>query len=548
MSQEDPTDRSSDEEKRAAIPTSPVLTTSRKIFPRFDTSVTSSYETAGETSNSFDSQICTISSEEAGRISVEVQESSAARLRAMSLKNTVASARAGAGIDATTTTVATRATTGYIIMDQAAEVAVSAEQPPLYDTLILPTIDLSAILDSSSSSTNDDNRRNTNGGGGRELNTPTMDMEEEDEEEVLGEFNLSDSRPITLHEGVLTELWNLTPPVATKAKNAKAPKFPTAAAAGGGKMMCVNPLDVEGRRKNKKAAQQQQSPGKQQQQQTTFEVTAAPTTGHKVTKGQRPKLRLTMPPPVKAEVKAESPEDGMEGLTPLLEETLGGASCSSSSFDLLAYVTDTTIKVDDPMAVEHMGFSNAEPVASTSTAAPGPLPPVTSDQVGPTPPSGKRRRVLTERAAAARRQQEGGEDDDEDWEPRPKRGRGRPPGKKSMPKAAAAAATTASDHSYGSAGGSSSRRGGAPLARAVAAAEGDSAKEAKYRRMRDLNNEASKRCRQNRKNKQANLEAEAEALARKNVELKLRVGQMEELLERLKSRFVEKVANPAAKE
>ena len=67
-------------------------------------------------------------------------------------------------------------------MDQAAEVAVSAEQPPLYDTLILPTIDLSAILDSSSSSTNDDNRRNTNGGGGRELNTPTMDMEEEDEE------------------------------------------------------------------------------------------------------------------------------------------------------------------------------------------------------------------------------------------------------------------------------------------------------------------------------------------------------------------------------
>ena len=38
----------------------------------------------------------------------QVQESSAARLRAMSLKNTVASARAGAGIDATTTTVATR--------------------------------------------------------------------------------------------------------------------------------------------------------------------------------------------------------------------------------------------------------------------------------------------------------------------------------------------------------------------------------------------------------------------------------------------------------
>ena len=86
-------------------------------------------------------------------------------------------------------------------------------------------------------------------------------------------------------------------------------------------MMCANPLDVEGRRrKNKKAAQQQQ-------QQTTFEVTACHSGGesHKVTKGQRPKLRLKMPPAaaVKAEVKVELSEDSMEGLTPILEETLG---------------------------------------------------------------------------------------------------------------------------------------------------------------------------------------------------------------------------------
>ena len=44
---------------------------------------------------------------------------------------------------------------------------------------------------------------------------------------------------------------------------------------------------------------------------------------------------------------------------------------------------------------------------------------------------------------------------------------------------------------------------------------------------------------------QASLEEEAEALQRKNAELQLRVGQMEELLERLKSKFVEKVANPS---
>lgn len=140
--------------------------------------------------------------------------------------------------------------------------------PPLYD---VSTIDLSAILDN--------NRDN-------ELNTPTMELEEE---VVLGEFRVE--QPIVLHEGVLSELWNLTPPAS---KVTRAPSFPSA-----GKMVCVNPLDVEGRR----------SGGKKRmavQQQTGFEVTvkAATTTAAKVKKGQRPKLRLTMPPPptVKTEV------------------------------------------------------------------------------------------------------------------------------------------------------------------------------------------------------------------------------------------------------
>lgn len=497
------------EKKRAAIPTSPVLTQSRKIFPRLNTN--SSYETAGETSNSFHSQICKISSEEAGRISVEMQDnssSSASRLRAMSLKNTTTATAAGsqaAGAVTDYTKLTMEAATGGYTINMAQQATTPAglrwaepHPPPLYD---VSTIDLSAILDN--------NRDN-------ELNTPTMELEEE---VVLGEFRVE--QPIVLHEGVLSELWNLTPPAS---KVTRAPSFPSA-----GKMVCVNPLDVEGRR----------SGGKKRmavQQQTGFEVTvkAATTTAAaaKVKKGQRPKLRLTMPPPPTVKTETEDTAAPSIGLTPIIEKTL---LADEGSFDLLAYVTDATIKVDDPVAIQHMGLSptatspptietiKSEPVASTSAA---------SSPVGPA--LGKRRRVMTERARAATAVKE--EKDDEEWQPKPKR-RGRPPGKESMPPRAVAAAAASSDHSYGG------RAGSGKTAKAAVASE-DEVKEAKYRRMRDLNNVASKRCRQNRKKKQSNQEEVAEALERKNMELKLRVGQMEELLERLKSKFVEKVANP----
>jgi len=485
--------KDSNEEKRAAIPTSPVLTPTGKIFPRL-TNENSSYETAGETSNSFYSQTC--SSEEAGRISVEMQDIR----QAMSLKNTT-TAKAGfyalgADTDPTSPLFATEAATGgYIINMEQASTSWQTWAEPQPQTHDASTLDLSLIL------ANNDDEDNTS-----ELNTPTMDL---GEEEILGEFQVASEtereRPIVLHEGVLTELWNLTPPAS---KMTKAPSFPAA-----GKMMCVNPLDVEGRGKG---SGKRRMAG--QQQQTAFEVTAraAPT----VKRGPRPKLKLAMPPRVKTE--EQSGGAGPAGLTPIIEQTLADGG---GSFDLLAYVTDSTIKVDDPAAIAHMGLSAPSPPPATIKLEP---------VAGPSssePPLGKRRRTMTERARAAVKVEK---EEDEEWRPRPKR-RGRPPVKKTVPKAVAAAATAASsDHSYGE-GGRASK----------AAASEDDIKEAKYRRMRDLNNEASKRCRQNRKRKQASLEEEAEALQRKNAELQLRVGQMEELLERLKSKFVEKVANPS---
>ena len=331
------------------------------------------------------------------------------------------------------------------------------EPQPLTHQIDVPTIDLSVIL-------------SNNGDDKSELNTPTMDLEEA---EVLGEFRVGREQPIVLHEGVLSELWNLTPPAS---KMTKAPSFPTA-----GKMMCVNPLDVEGRRsggKKRMAAMQR----------TTFEVTAkAASNATKVRKGQRPKLKLAMPPTLKTE--DTTPPSEIAGLTPIIENTLE----DGGSFDLLAYVTDATIKIDDPIAIQHMGLSptapspppavetiiKSEPVGSVSS-------PTTS--VGFEPPLGKRRRTMTERARAAVKVER---EEDEEWRPsRPKR-RGRPPGKRSTPKAVFAAASAASDHSYGAG------KGGETSMAAVEKEE-----DAKYRRMRDLNNEASKRCRQNRKRKQ----------------------------------------------
>jgi hypothetical protein len=55
----------------------------------------------------------------------------------------------------------------------------------------------------------------------------------------------------------------------------------------------------------------------------------------------------------------------------------------------------------------------------------------------------------------------------------------------------------------------------------------DGTKEVKYRRMRDLNNEASKRCRENRKRKVETLEEEEHYLILSNAELREKVMRLE---------------------
>ena len=63
--------------------------------------------------------------------------------------------------------------------------------------------------------------------------------------------------------------------------------------------------------------------------------------------------------------------------------------------------------------------------------------------------------------------------------------------------------------------------------------EGDQ-KLVKYRRMRDLNNAASKRCRVNRKRKFEVMEDEVNSLERKNVSLKTEVEGLEARVEKAK--------------
>lgn len=101
------------------------------------------------------------------------------------------------------------------------------------------------------------------------------------------------------------------------------------------------------------------------------------------------------------------------------------------------------------------------------------------------------------------------------------RPRGRPPG---------SGKRQLLDHSYG--GASSSNL------------SDDDVKDIKYRRMRDLNNAASKRCRQKRRQKFDSLEQEEQILRVKNQNLKMKYRKMKELVDELKKRFLNQVANP----
>merc|ERR1739836_49421 len=60
----------------------------------------------------------------------------------------------------------------------------------------------------------------------------------------------------------------------------------------------------------------------------------------------------------------------------------------------------------------------------------------------------------------------------------------------------------------------------------------------KYRRMRNQNNEASKRCRANRKRKHQEADEELERLQHRNVVLRAQMDQMEREVKELKSKFL----------
>jgi len=66
----------------------------------------------------------------------------------------------------------------------------------------------------------------------------------------------------------------------------------------------------------------------------------------------------------------------------------------------------------------------------------------------------------------------------------------------------------------------------------------------KYRRMRDLNNVASKRCRENRKNKISNAETELKLLIDKNSHLHETVNLLEAKVTKLKTLFLNSMSNP----
>jgi hypothetical protein len=68
--------------------------------------------------------------------------------------------------------------------------------------------------------------------------------------------------------------------------------------------------------------------------------------------------------------------------------------------------------------------------------------------------------------------------------------------------------------------------------------------EKRYRRMRDLNNVASQRCRLKRKEKMNSAFDELKQEEERNKELQMRVRVLEDQVQALKSRFINKIANP----
>jgi hypothetical protein len=300
---------------------------------------------------------------------------------------------------------------------------------------------------------------------------------------------------------VIGDLWNL------EAAATAAIQLPTPVPLFASDLMhCVNPWDVEG--KQEPEAEDENEPenepiaNEDNDNDPDYEPEAK-----RSKKKIRANLKLIMPKREPVPIKMEE----QEGLTPALVRSL--MKNSEASFDLLRYVTDSSVKLDDPTVIDFLGTSPSvvtpEPIECMAPAIP-------SFSV---PSKGKRRqRKQTEKA------REASEADKMQLLPAPTKRRGRPPSK-TVP------VRSSTDHSYDSSSSS-------------AFASSDDVKEGKYRRMRDLNNEASKRCRQKRKSKFETILESEESLRERNAELKMRAKQLAELVERLKERFVGTIANP----
>jgi len=186
------------------------------------------------------------------------------------------------------------------------------------------------------------------------------------------------------------------------------------------------------------------------------------------------------------------------------------AQAPEDEFDILKFVMDETIQPDDPDFVEFT--KTEEKPEDLDTIDYGALVgPSTSQEVIP--------EVIKEEPLDL---------EDPDWtveEPQKKRGRGRPRLPRPYPEPP------------------KRPRGRPPTASTVAivteydtssAMSEEEQKAVRYRRMRDLNNAASKRCRINRKRKFEVMEDEQALLERKNISLKTEVESLEARVEKAK--------------
>ena len=300
-------------------------------------------------------------------------------------------------------------------------------------------------------------------------------------------------------------------------------------------MACFNPLDVEGKFAEHLMVQQ--------------EVVSAPPPA----KRNKKDLKLIMPE-VQAATTPAQPEASSLIDTPAIESVLG-KQAEEADFDLLAFVTNQTLPVNDPSFLALI-----EDVSAPSVSEPAPLSTIDETVLGrpstsKAPPKGKR--IMVKKEAEE-------ETPVEKAPSKPKyvpfrvlfygeitissfavihsftsfpvsRRRGRPPTATST-----LTASSLQDHSsYATTG----RKSKAQAAASSVVSE-DEVEDKKYRRMRDLNNAASKRCRQNRKRKFDSLLGSEEQLTARNKELKIKCKHMEGLVRQLKAKFIEKVANP----